>query len=276
METAKKRADEQKAAGSGGGFELIRFWLVPNEKRRIVFLDGDDIDGQPQPITIWEHDLWVNGKHVFATCTRATPEGCVVCDRGFARYLGGIFTIIDTKVQYNGKTYINTKKLLVAKSATEFPREGREPKIYSATALSMLREKRAIRMETEGKGLTLAMYEVSRSGQKAVRIGDNYEFVRRVAVDELKDHEGKPLSMKPYGLPKDQWLAGYMKLLAPRSKEYLTNLLAQNTVKDGLGSWDDKKGGGGGRNQASPPPDNTPSGGGGGGTSAGPGEEVPW
>lgn len=172
IELAKKQAAEQAARMAEQG-KLFRFWLKDKEEARITFVDGDlNEQGFLAPPRYYEHNLMLNGQwnNYFLCPEKTNPDAndpCPICASGERPYIVALFTIIDhrTYVSQKGNTYVNTKKLLVAKPQT-------------FELLNKIAMKRG--------GLTGCTFDVSRSGAQAASVGSMFDFVEKRSVAELK------------------------------------------------------------------------------------------
>lgn len=155
-----------------------RFRLKVGEEASITFLDGTiidessnegDIAGMLDCPTFLEHEVELGGRYQPFVCTEQFESGepCPICRTGSKPYIVALFTVIDHRsfTSNKGKVYENEKRILAARSET---------------LKKLLRKARKL----EGS-LVLCTFEVSRSGDKTPRVGDEFEFVRRWTKEEF-------------------------------------------------------------------------------------------
>lgn len=139
----------------------LRFFRDTNkgEEAKIVFLDPDNMKDVPG---FWEHEYdtldgsWWN----HTLCPKPSP--CLMCERRVAGYFGGAFSVIrlGTVRDSQGREYTNQRQLLVAK----------------AESLQRLR-----RMYELREGLVGTVWSVSRTSPRAAKIGDDWQFMEKIA-----------------------------------------------------------------------------------------------
>lgn len=158
----KKREEERG--------KLWRFFINKDDNdttHKITFLDGDlDEDGQLSNPVYYEHNIQHNGKYIqFASCGDQEPDP--LQEMGQEPTLSQVFTIINhTKYETNdGKIYRDRKMLLVATKAT-------------IAKLEKIARKRG--------GLTGCTFEITRSNERAPRVGDTWEFAKKRSRKELR------------------------------------------------------------------------------------------
>lgn len=166
METAEAQAElAKKQAGKG-----FRFYMGDGEERAITFLDGKlDDEGMLDIPMFYEHNIQVNGdwKNFVCTGETDTSQPCPICEKGDRPSLVGVMTVLDhtpyvvQKGPNKGKTYVNQRKLFVAKRQT-------------ITQLTNLAKKRG--------GLTGCLFDVLRSGETAARVGSQFDFQHKFAT----------------------------------------------------------------------------------------------
>lgn len=228
---AKKAAAPRSSKGSGGwggrGWNLAqdevkraqqrsadaqnrthRFWLKDGETKRFAFVDGD-------PYSIREHDFQINNRWGNTkTCLQGTGEACPYCEADNKPYFVSMFTVIDMS-EYtgrDGKVYKNTIKLFPAKSE-------------ALKILLKLREKRG--------DLAGCMFDASRAGDKSPKVGNMFDFVKKVNLSDPKVY--KALGMNAAPKPID-----YEAKLAPLSREAALAWLGGNSAgADDEGGDDD-------------------------------------
>lgn len=165
--------------------KTFRYYLKDGEDASLTFVDGDlSPEGYLLPPRYYEHTVKLNGKFENFVCPEQTdPQGghkCPICEQGDKPALVTLFTVIDHRpyTTQEGKTYVNTRKLLVAKT-------------QSFEMFNKIAIKRG--------GLAGAKFDVSRTGDKSAAIGSMYDFTEKGDPEELKkkytrtykDKEGK-------------------------------------------------------------------------------------
>jgi len=174
-----------------------RFWLNVGKSAKVTFLDGAGF-------FVFEHNLKLDGRWGnFFTCRKDFSE-CPVCDAGHKPSYVAVFTVIDHS-QYegkDGKVYKNQKKLLVLKS-------GVLPKVSR-------------KRDQAGGDLTYSLMMFSRDGQKEANTGEDVEFLKKLAKNDV-------LKLKPAGMSDEEWLKpyDYMQLFAPKTVEELRAVVGE-------------------------------------------------
>ena len=162
---------EQRKAEQG---KMWRFYLKDGEEARITFVDGDlSPEGFLLPPRYYEHNLMLNGKwgNTFVCPEKTLPdsgEKCPICESGDRPSLVAVFTIIDhrtVKSKDGTKTYKDLPRLFVAKGPT-------------FELLNKLAQKRG--------GLAGTTWDAMRAGDKSASVGSAFDFVEKVAVEELR------------------------------------------------------------------------------------------
>lgn len=181
------RRSEQAAASSKGP---RRFWLKPGtDDSPVLFVTG-------KPFVIREHeykigDSWKNRQHF--TCLQGTGATCPFCEGGNKSYNVGMYTWADlTEYDFQGKTYKNQIRIAPAKAA-------------ALKILNKIAKKR-------GDDLTGCVFNVSRTGDKTSSIGDMFEFVERINLND-------PKALKKYGFTETPKPINYREVLQPLSRE---------------------------------------------------------
>lgn len=174
---AQKAAQEQEQRREQQG-KTFRFWMKEKEEARITFIDGElategPLAGYLDPPRYYEHNLYLNGSwNNFFICPEKTNpdsgEKCPICESGDRPALVALFSIIDHR-QFQSKdktkTYVDTKKLLVAK-----------PQTFE------LLTKHAVKR----KGLAGVTFDASRVGDKAAAVGSMFDFVEKNDIKALQ------------------------------------------------------------------------------------------
>jgi len=177
-----EEAKAEKARAESG--KLFRFFMAPDEDRRITFLDGDlDDEGMLDIPMFYQHRLKLNGQWQNFVCV-SDQEPCPICEKGDNRAtLVGVMTIIDHnpyKVKNGpnaGKIIKNSKKLFVATRQT-------------IKKLS----KKAVKHD----GLAGCTFEASRTGDKDPAVGSDFDFVEQLDAEALVQKYGlKPEDIAP-------------------------------------------------------------------------------
>ena len=161
------------------------FYMPANVTKRIIFLDS-------APFTFWQHSLYEitrsgKDKEVCLKKNRIAQE-CPICDKEMWASMIGYFTVIDMGdvkrgsggevnltgwTSDKGQVYQFGKKLLGAK------RGGKDkPGIL----------KKIARLAEKHGDLTGCVFDVYRSGNKVESCGDEWDFIEKVAPDQIKDY----------------------------------------------------------------------------------------
>lgn len=197
QEEAKAELAKQEAG------KLWRFWMPPEEERKITFLDGEvDEDGMLDINMYYEHQVKINGNWENFVCTSEQEGYCPICDKGDNKStLVGVMTIIDHtphKIKSGpnaGKTIQNTRKLFVAKKQT-------------LKILSKIAAKRG--------GLTGCTFDVSRGDDKTASVGSQFDFVEKNPLKAIAEE----LEMKI----EDVQPANYAEEISYRTADELVEL----------------------------------------------------
>jgi len=157
LEQERARREAQEAERGG----LFRFWMSPEQDRRITFLDGElDEDGMLDVPMYYEHTVRVAGRIKNYVCV-GDQEPCPICQADEKAALVGVMTIIDhtphkiKRGQNAGKEVRNQRKLFVAKQTT-------------LQTLTKIANKRG--------GLTGCTFEVSRADDRSPGVGSQFDF----------------------------------------------------------------------------------------------------
>jgi hypothetical protein len=169
----QERAEaEQRAAERN---KMWRYWMKEKEDATIVFLDGDLVDsgseeGKLDVHPFYEHTVKHKGEWMNIVCAEESGDICPLCEADDKRSLVAAFTVIDTrKIQGRNKVYENEPKLFIAKQRT-------------ITQLQKIATKRG--------GLRGCVFEVSRSDERAARVGDQFDFEGKLSEEELAENFG--------------------------------------------------------------------------------------
>ena len=175
-------------AGGGGGKDKDwgprKFWMPSGASKRIMFLDGS-------PFALWEHSLYsLNKSKDNAICLKKNGldegKGCPLCEAELWPSFIGYFSVIDMGdvtrrpdgsvklTGFTGKTgklYQFQKSLLGAK-------RGGQDKPGVLKKLQRLAGK-------HGNDLTGTVWDIYRSGAKVESVGDEWEFVEKIAPKDF-------------------------------------------------------------------------------------------
>lgn len=193
-ESAKQEDDRRQAQFSG---KAQRFWLAPDKSTKILFLDT-------KGFYFREHQLNLNGSWLnWETCiSDIGEEDCPICEAGFKYSYVCAFTIIDLSKYKDKKGNLVTarKKLIMFKSNA--------------------RNKILKRKEKLENDLTGCVFEVTRYNEKEANTGEDFEFLRRVDLEEAKE-------FCPDGDKPDEFIQAYdyMKLFEPKSAAELRKVI---------------------------------------------------
>jgi len=170
---AETAAAVRKAAASN---RIYRFWMPDGSETKITFLDGVlSESGLLDVPRYWEHNLQLDGswKNWFP-CTK-DEEPCPLCDIKQPALVYA-FTVIDhtkwAEKKDTSKVHQHERKLYICKSDT-FKR------------LSKIAAKRG--------GLTGCTFDVSRIGDRAENVGNDFDFTEELSFKKLA---------KKYGMEK--------------------------------------------------------------------------
>lgn len=188
--TAKEEAPARTAS---------RFWLNPEEEKRVIILDDEDF-------VLYEHHVKINGKWGnFFTCLKGHDgaDACPLCMSGNQRRWTSFITVIDC-TGFIGK---DGKRIQYRRSL--FPMT---PTI--ADRFSALRSKKTT--------LVNCLVDLKRTSENAPRLGDIWDIVKEgVDVENDKklrwksNKDGKMHSPEPFE---------YIKIFAPKTESELKAL----------------------------------------------------
>lgn len=175
----------------------FRFWLAPEKSTKFVFLDTDGFFFK-------EHNLNLNGHwRNWETCiSDLGEEECPICEQGFKYSYVAVFSIIDlTKYKdKQGNQVKASKKLLVLKTTA--------------------RNKILKQKERREGNLTGCVFETTRYNQKECSTGEDFEYLKRVPVEDLKE-------MAPQGVDAEEFVRpfDYIKLFNPKTAVELRRVI---------------------------------------------------
>ena len=195
---------DEKEEVKQGSNRVYRFYLPKPSKRKvtteITIVDGATLelagsDGKNRkiaaPFMVREHQFRIDGdwKNWFTCISRGGD--CAPCQKGNGSYQIAVYTIIDHTEweDRSGNLHKDEVKLLCVKTST--------------TTFRAL-EKRAKRAKKNG--LRGVKFEVERSSDRSVNVGDLYEYVDTVDLPE---------DLKPFN---------YLELFAPKTSEELASI----------------------------------------------------
>jgi len=171
-ERAEAETEQRRAAG---GNTIFRYWMPDKAEQQITFLDGElSESGLLDVPRYWEHNLLLNGswKNWFP-CTK-DEEPCPLCDLKQPSLVYAL-TIIDHREweDKKGITHQHERKLYICKGDTY---------------------KRLSKIAAKRDGLAGCTFDVSRIGDKAENVGNDFDFVEKLSLKKLA---------KKYGMEKD-------------------------------------------------------------------------
>jgi hypothetical protein len=166
-ELTRQAEAEAELRNAESGNRVFRFWMPDKSEQQLTFLDGElspsgllDIDRW------WEHNLRVNGswKHWYP-CTKDAAEDCPLC-RFKKPALVYALTVIDHNewVDKKGQRHVNERKLYICKGDTY---------------------KRLSKIASKRGGLTGCTFDVSRIGDKAENVGNDFDFVEKQSLKKV-------------------------------------------------------------------------------------------
>lgn len=213
--------------------KLYRFFMSEGEAAALTFVDGDlSPEGFLLPPRFYEHNVKIHGKfgNTFVCPEQTDPslkQKCPLCEGGDRPYLAALFTVIDHRsfpsTKEAGKTYANTRKLLVVKPES----------------FEMLNK-----LAIEHNGLIGARFEVARSGDRSAAIGSAYTFVNKTPVAELEVKYTRTYTPKDGEETTvcDFTVADYEAEITFRSEEELRLLgFGKNAVSGGVSGYSNGK-----------------------------------
>ena len=208
LEEARKAQKEQLAKMTP------RFFLKKGAEfaKHIMFVDD-------RPFGYYEHELKINGRWGnYFTCLKGTSR-CPLCEAGIKNYYIGLLTIVDFEGYEDSKgiRHKNLVRLFAAKMDT----------------LDILKYKK------QNHGLALCIYKVARLGDKAPRVGDNFDFVKK--LNAITDLNISAFSLGPQTQvsPKDLKPFDYVDIAKPLSIEELERISGtheRDSDEDGSGT----------------------------------------
>ena len=178
---------------------MRRFFLNQDAEQKITFLDGEvDDDGMLDVLCYYEHTVQVGGEWQNFACTSEQEGYCPICAHGDSKStLVWAMTVLDHAPYKSkaGEIYVNQRKLFIAKKET-------------VKLLSKLAVKRG--------GLTGCTFDVSRIGERAARVGTQFDFVEKQTYAQIA---------KMYSLKEEDVVpADYAKEITYRTGDQLIEL----------------------------------------------------
>jgi len=201
-QSGSSEEQREQAKIEQGSKSAPRFWMDPGDTKTIIFLDDSDF-------CIYEHHLKIGGKWGnFFTCLRGmdakNPKPCPFCLSGNKRQFSSFVTIIDCTgyKDKQGKEHKYIRKL--------FP--------MTTTTLDKFIAKRNKKTSLVG-----AVWEVSRTSDRAPKVGDDWEHKGEADLD--KDTKLHYKSAKDNLLhPPEPY--DYLKLFEPLTEDEMRAVLA--------------------------------------------------
>lgn len=175
-ELTHKVEQDQAARKAAAGKMIFRFWMPDNAEQKITFLDGDLSEaGLLDVPRYWEHQLFLsNSWKNWFPCTK-DEEPCPICDIRQPALVYA-FTIIDhakwSEKKDASKVHQHERKLYICKGDTF---------------------KRLSKIAAKRDGLQGCTFDVSRIGDKAENVGNDFDFCEKLTLKELR---------KKYGMEK--------------------------------------------------------------------------
>ena len=210
-ENLTKQADaDQAARKAAGGNSVFRYWMPDGAEQQITFLDGELSEaGLLDVPRFWEHQLQLGGswKNWFP-CTK-DEEPCPICDIKQPALVYAL-TIIDHREWEDKKdnTHQHERKLYICKGDTY---------------------KRLSKIAAKRGGLAGCTFDVSRIGDKAEAVGNDFDFVEKLSLKKIA---------KKYGL-ETKGKAENNKVAAPYDYDDVIKYHTADELREmGLGSGD--------------------------------------
>lgn len=182
--------DARAQAARDAAGKAFRFYIKRGTKdaRQIVFLDGFlDADGALEPRSWWEHTVKLNGQFTDYVCTADVPPEygggpCPLCKSGNDRHLMFGLSVIDL-------TPYEVKKGEKAGQVIPFSRKLFACKKRTFAQLQVFAQKYAESHQLTGlRGLR---FDVTRTGDMAPSVGDNFIVDAFYNEEELAEHFGE-------------------------------------------------------------------------------------
>jgi hypothetical protein len=185
----------------------------PRNEGEVIIIGGvvnpETSEITSDPFALWEHFIELpNGDKENYTCMRRLQGGCPFCDKGIRRTYVACFSILDCHpwVDDEGNLHEYERRLLVAKQ----------------DAIAAFNERRKLRGTLVG-----SHWKVIRTGERAFSIGDMWEFLNHVNLNEI---------VKQDGTAPDITVIDYRKALAPLDRASAIAAAAQyNPANDRYG-----------------------------------------
>lgn len=185
VDVARQKAEDEKSRRAS------RFWLPEGTKftKNVLFLDD-------KAFGYYEHELKINGKWGnYFTCLKGSGR-CPLCEIGERPYYIGLLTCVDL-TGYEDENGV---------------RKGKNRILLFPAKMDTLD---LLKMRRQTSGLALCAYKVTRLGEKAPRVGNDFVFMKKVnnlvetKIPDIKD--AKPFDYrevtKPYPIDELEQIA---------------------------------------------------------------------
>lgn len=225
---------------SGGGekkeYGPRRFWMPAQVTKRVMFLDND-------PFTFYEHSLYNITRNAAdrAICLKKNgidQRGCPICDADLWSSFIGYFSVIDMgDVKYGANREVTLEGWTSNKGVTyQFGRKLFGAKRGGKDKPGVLQKLR--RLAQKHGGLTGTVWDVYRSGGKVESVGDEFEFIERVAPEDFASYL-KGLGANPDYLEVSP--VDYAEHFTPQSYADLARITGQGTGQEGVNGVEDEE-----------------------------------
>lgn len=219
--TKQADADTERRKAAGGG-SVFRYWMPDGSEKQITFLDGELSEaGLLDVPRYWEHQLklgdsWKN----WYPCTK-DEEPCPLCDIKQPSLVYAL-TIIDHSEweDKKDKVHEHERKLYICKGDTY---------------------KRLSKIAAKRGGLTGCTFDVSRIGDKAEAVGNDFDFVEKLSLKKI----AKKYGLETKGKAENNKVAlpyNYDDVIEYHTAEALREMGLGSGEKPPVGSEDVKKG----------------------------------
>lgn len=168
--TKQADADTERRRKESGN-SVFRYWMPDGAEQQITFLDGKLSEaGLLDVPRYWEHNLLLGGSWKnWYPCTK-DEEPCPLCDIKQPALVYAL-TIIDHREWEDKKdnTHEHERKLYICKGDTY---------------------KRLSKIAAKREGLAGCTFDVSRIGDKAENVGNDFDFVEKLSLKKLAKKYG--------------------------------------------------------------------------------------
>lgn len=222
--------DSPAEARSGGNNDSARFFLKPGQSAEIMFLSDMN-----QFYKVKQHEIWVNGKPVFATCCQTDKQACPLCEAAKTNerlkrrefWIGTVLNL--TGYSKDGEQKGQNKRQLFCMN-------------YS---VKNMMEGHFEALLEQGKGIRGAIFKMKRSnGEKSYKTGDIPMYVRH---GDLEKADKAGIEVAPFNL---------IEMVEFKPDLELCRKLAAGSGP--VGSTTESSGGSGGQNFAPATSDSVP------------------